>query len=380
MKFTTLLSLLLISSSLLLKVRAFTTALRGMKIPKKISCDCIAYLKQADKCGWLITDEEIDTCAEDPTTNLTSDAFANFQYWCKDLNLHHKKLRLGEKKNQFTRQLTCHSNLDKETRRSHLCGVYKEPNPVPRPVKAVGVGATAGSCQYATTSILPTSVDWRNITTATRDQGNCGCCWAMTATEMCEAYQRQVKNTKPKLSVQNLMSCDKSNYGCDGGFVDLAGNYINKTGLVTDAIYPFKSGSTGTNGRCSSYSSTKYKCPKTITESYEYSDRKGNCNRLKMLLQYGPVGIYMLADDEGFYQYKSGVFSSNILDGTTDTTVDHAVLAVGYTTINGVDAFIVQNSWGASWGENGFFYIAAAGNQMNICQNFFYYNVRNLSC
>lgn len=346
-------------------------------IPSRINCDCFAYLRKAEECGWTTTDEEIEMCASDPTSNLTSEAFGNFQYWCNDVNLHHDLLRAGDKTFDFIRQLTCRANLAKDVRKSIQCGVVKTPNPVKKP--SGGVKFTGRSCKYSTTTFVKSS-DWRNITTATRDQNVCGCCWAMVATEMCESYQRQVKKINTKLSVQNLISCDSANYGCDGGFVDLAGNYINSTGLVTDATYPFVSGSTASSENCYSYAAKKTKCPKVITETYEYTDRSGNCNRLKQLLQYGPVGIYMMADDNGFYQYSSGVFSTNTLQGTTDTSVDHAVLAVGVTTVNGVEAFIIQNSWGTSWGQNGFVYVKTSGNQLNICSHFFYYNVRNLSC
>lgn len=199
---------------------------------------------------------------------------------------------------------------------------------------------------------------------------------------MCEAYHRKVKKTEVTLSIQNLVTCDETNRACDGGNIDVAGDYIYKNKLDTDENMPYTLGNKE-NQEWDMWCSGgfgDYVCPRIVKETYHMMNRDGNCTRLKMLLQNGPVGIYMFADDDGFLQYSSGVFSSNTLQGTTDTSINHAVLAVGYTVLNGEEVFIIQNSWGTTWGEDGYVYVKVAGNQLNICGDFFYYNVFNPSC
>lgn len=274
--------------------------------------------------------------------------------------------------------------MDIETRRYFQTGAISSltlaVKSIASSTSATATKAVVNLCQYPRTqaSSLPKSIDWRNITTPIADQGYCGCCYALTAAEMCDAYQRQVKKVNTILSVQNLISCDGNNQGCGGGYLDLASNYITSNGLATEAKYPFVSGLSGITGKCSRSLSklTKTKCPKVNVEIYSYANRTGNCDRLKDLLQYGPVGINLFSSEEGFLQYKSGVYSSVV----NVTGIDHSVLAVGYTTLNGTDAFIVQNSWGTGWGNQGFVHIAATGNQLNMCTELFYYNVKQKSC
>lgn len=86
-----------------------------------------------------------------------------------------------------------------------------------------------------------------------------------------------------------------------------------------------------------------------------------NVNTMKSAIQQQPISIAIEADQYSFQAYHNGVLSSGC-----GTQLDHAVLAVGYGTENGQDYWLVKNSWGGSWGENGYIKIAQAGNQCGV--------------
>jgi C1A family cysteine protease len=79
---------------------------------------------------------------------------------------------------------------------------------------------------------------------------------------------------------------------------------------------------------------------------------------MKAALVKQPVAVAIEADQASFQTYTSGVLTKNC-----GTQLDHGVLAVGYGTENGVDYFLVKNSWSASWGDNGYIKIG----QNNVC-------------
>lgn len=294
-------------------------------------CEASGYLQQAESCGWPSVD--------DPADLSSSQSFSNYQNWCKAANLHNQ-----DPTSTYTRKLTCYANINRFQRSTIQFGVVKLN--LTRPVRSA-----AASCRYPTTtpiSSLPKTVDWRSITKPVRDQGECGSCWAHSTIGLCEAYHRKVKKIDVALSIQTLVTCDETNLGCDGGNVDVAGDFIYSNNIDTedDNSYTLGVKENQENDMYCAGDFGDYVCPRIVKEAYHLKNRAGNCTRLKQLLQYSPVGIYMYAEDDGFLQYSSGVFSSKTLQGTTDTSTDHAVIAVGYTVLNGVEVFIIQNSWG----------------------------------
>lgn len=214
---------------------------------------------------------------------------------------------------------------------------------------------------------LPDSFDsrtqWPNCIHEIRNQQQCGSCWAFAASEVlsdrfCIASQGAINVV---LSPQDMVSCDKSNMGCNGGYLDRSWNYLVNTGIVSDECYPYTSGS-GITGTCQTSAGScvnksvpfkKYRASNSITYT-TVQDIKTD------LLTNGPIETGFLVYQD-FMSYKGGIYkkTSNTLLG------GHAVKVVGWGKENNVDYWIVANSWGTGWGENGHFRIAI-GNCCNF--------------
>ncbi|CAH9091402.1 unnamed protein product [Cuscuta europaea] len=192
---------------------------------------------------------------------------------------------------------------------------------------------------------LPESVDWREkgAVAEVKDQGSCGSCWAFSTIAAVEGINQIATGELISLSEQELVDCDTSyNEGCNGGLMDYAFEFIIKNGGIdTEADYPY----TGYDGRCDQ----ARKNAKVVTID-GYVDVPANSEKaLQEAVAGQPVSIAIEAGGRDFQLYASGIFT-----GSCGVNLDHGVAAVGYGQENGVEYWIVKNSWGAYWGEEGY--------------------------
>jgi len=163
-----------------------------------------------------------------------------------------------------------------------------------------------------------------------------------------------------KFSEQMLVSCDLQEGGCNGGSPTRTINWIKSNGgLTTASEYPYVSGSTRQTGTCrSGYTLNPLSAPSLFKEVNTITEAA-----LQAAIRINPVIIYLQADTSVFQFYKSGIITSSACGGAT---INHAVIAVGYGTLNGVSYIRIRNSWGANWGIQGYALIASDPTQ-NIC-------------
>ena len=202
---------------------------------------------------------------------------------------------------------------------------------------------------------LPASFDWRpyGIMTGIRNQGNCGSCWAFAAVGVFEALIKQTDSGDPNLSEQMLVNCVSGN-DCDGGYVTDALEYMVNNGIALEKHVPYKA----QNGTCNSAVVPTYYLNQYWYKYLGYSSLTVQINNIKdAIYNYGPVALSMTIYSDFYYNYSSGVY---IYDGVSADEGGHAIVAVGWVddaSVTNGGYWICKNSWGASWGENGYFRI-----------------------
>ncbi|XP_029880421.2 cathepsin S-like isoform X2 [Aquila chrysaetos chrysaetos] len=207
-------------------------------------------------------------------------------------------------------------------------------------------------------SKVPDTVDWREkgCVTDVKYQGACGSCWAFSAVGALEAQVKLKTGKLVSLSAQNLVDCTRSygNKGCGGGWKTKAFQYIiDNQGIDSDASYPY----TAQDGVCR-YNLTA----RAATCSMYVELPHGNEATLKdAVANVGPVSVSIDASQPTFFLYKSGVYH----DPNCSQVVNHAVLIIGYGSLDGEDYWLVKNSWGVHFGDQG--YIRMARNHGNHC-------------
>jgi C1A family cysteine protease len=193
------------------------------------------------------------------------------------------------------------------------------------------------------------TIDWRTkgAVTAVKNQGQCGSCWSFSSTGGLEGANYITNGKLISLSEKNLMDCSWSegNMGCNGGLMDNAFQYVEKSGICSEESYPYDPVSSQTCKKCT-----------PVVHITGYTDvPAANEEAFNKALSQAPVSIAIEADQTGFQFYSSGVMSA-----TCGTGLDHGVLAVAYDS----ESYTIKNSWGPSWGESGFIRLAR-GSQYN---------------
>ncbi|XP_047336388.1 senescence-specific cysteine protease SAG39-like [Impatiens glandulifera] len=202
--------------------------------------------------------------------------------------------------------------------------------------------------KYQNISAVPATMDWREkgAVTPIKDQGQCGCCWAFSAVAATEGIAQITTGKLISLSEQELVDCDVNgqDQGCNGGLMDDAFGFIQSNGgLTSESNY----GYVGSDGTCNKKKESNHAA--TIT-GYEDVPANSESSLLKAVANQ-PVSVAIDAGGSDFQFYSSGVFT-----GECGTELDHGVTAVGYGIADdGITKYwIVKNSWGESWGEEGY--------------------------
>jgi hypothetical protein len=210
---------------------------------------------------------------------------------------------------------------------------------------AVASSAAASSSGSSATTSSPSgyaTIDYRGskAVLGVHDQKQCGSCWAFSSTAIIEGALGKRGLTLPLLSDQNVLDCSGGG-SCDGGWTATAlRGMITKGGINSNAEYPY----TQAQGSC------RYNAATSQGAITKNGQTKGDfASMYNALVTYGPVGIAVYADNT-WQSYRSGVLSADY------TSVNHAVTIVGYDA--SLDAWIVKNSWGSSWGMSGYAYLS----------------------
>ncbi|XP_031478482.1 thiol protease SEN102-like [Nymphaea colorata] len=195
----------------------------------------------------------------------------------------------------------------------------------------------------------PPAIDWRALgaVTEVKNQGKCGSCWAFSTVVAIEGIT-QIKTKKlVSVSEQELVDCDTGNGGCNGGLMEKAFEFVEKNGgLALEKKYPY----TEKQGKCNV---SKLKI-NDVTIDGHVSVPEKNESALMQAVAKQPVSVAIEASGTAFQFYSEGVFT-----GPCGTELDHGVAIVGYgTEADGTKYWIVKNSWGSGWGENGYIKMA----------------------
>jgi len=199
---------------------------------------------------------------------------------------------------------------------------------------------------------LPATFDWRDsgAVTAVKDQGQCGSCWAFSVTENVESVWilgGKATNSTLNLSPQQIVDCDTTDLGCEGGDSTTAFDYlISAGGQEPISQYPY----TAVDGNCnfqSQYVQAKISSWKYATEFWLESEMQTN------LVGWAPLSICL--DASQWQDYSSGVMTWEECGWVP--MLDHCVQLIGYDDSASDPYWIVRNSWGTSWGIDGYIYI-----------------------
>jgi len=210
------------------------------------------------------------------------------------------------------------------------------------------------------------SLDWiekANLNSYVENQGECGSCWAFATAQAIEAAFYLKYGKTIHLSKQQLVDCEKNSKGCSGGMLHTAMDYIKENGIESENEYPYNMIE---NKYC------KYSSEKVITklDSYELcaEDDCSTDENLYSALEKGPVAA-AVDGSEHFMLYMGGIFDKPCEE------LNHAILLVGYhkkENESDDSYWIVKNSWGEKWGENGFIKIKHSKNYNNCLMNTYF--------
>ncbi|TYZ61132.1 hypothetical protein PybrP1_008850 [[Pythium] brassicae (nom. inval.)] len=249
---------------------------------------------------------------------------------------------------------------------------------------ASGTSSAAATDPNANATI-PKEVNWLTIengkyVTPVKNQGTCGSCWAFSGIAVVESrYAIANKVPASPLSVEQVLSCSapldhirskfakdmtSSSQGCDGGMPFLTFEYMSRVspfGVACEDAYPYVMATTGGETQCQAVSASNVAVAwKNQTSSYVAIASSDEAALLRAVMS-GPVSANLDASGDGFKLYASGVYDAKDCS-SNGKDVNHAVVLTGFgETAAGEKYWLVRNTWGTMWGENGYMRIARGG-------------------
>jgi cathepsin B len=230
------------------------------------------------------------------------------------------------------------------------------------------IGEPMPQSYYDQMGDVPSSFDartkWPGLILPIRNQERCGSCWAFSAAEtLGDRFSiASGKPGSPVLSAQDLVSCDTTDMGCQGGMLPNAWGYLQNSGTVDNTCLPYTSGG-GDSGTCPN------KCVNNQTWSSVKHFAKNSypiqsvAAMQKEIMANGPIQVAFMVY-ESFMSYKSGVYWKHWYE--LKPLGGHAVKIIGWGTEGGYDYWLVANSWGESWGLDGYFKILKGADECDI--------------
>jgi len=195
---------------------------------------------------------------------------------------------------------------------------------------------------------LADSLNWceKGACTPVKNQRSCGSCWSFAGTASIESDIFVETGKLPILSPQEFVDCAPNpNHcggtgGCEGSTADLLFNYsVHSRGIALEKDYQY----TGRDGSC------RISTTKIAAKIKGFTVVKSNdADALMAAVNKQPIAVNVAASSWSFYSGGIVSFKKNAL------VLDHVVQLVGYGSENGKDYWLVRNSWGPNWGENGF--------------------------
>ncbi|KAL3986268.1 Papain cysteine protease family protein [Acanthocheilonema viteae] len=204
---------------------------------------------------------------------------------------------------------------------------------------------------------LPINFDWRTkgVVTPVKNQGSCGSCWAFSVTGNIEGLWAIKTGKLISLSEQELIDCDVVDNGCNGGLPINAFREIKRMGgLEPEDKYPYK----GKNGTCHL---VRRDIAVSIDDAVEIP--RNETVMKAWIAQRGPLSVGI--DAELLAYYKSGILHPT-RSRCPPSRINHGVLITGYGIQNRRPYWIIKNSWGQHWGEDGYFRLMRGGDVCGV--------------
>jgi xylem cysteine proteinase len=196
-------------------------------------------------------------------------------------------------------------------------------------------------------------IDWTSKLNPPVSQSICKSCWAFAAIGAIEGNYNIAFGHSERFSVQELIDCEKNSLGCDGGFPNLALEYVKNNGIASYKDYPYTS-YFGKKDTCKASSFERNRIVESIEECPYPTCTK---TQLNSMLQKGPLVVYIDGDGESEAATIFQHYTGGILENLDCKEVNHALIMVGKDYDSVGEYIIGRNSWGNSWGENGNFRI-----------------------